>query len=61
MNKELIILEAKKLFEEHGEKAIDIVKRRIENFNNQYSKKSDFVYSLLTEVEKLIFDNKKNV
>lgn len=61
MNKESIpiILEAKRLFEENGEKAIDIVNRRIASFNNQYSKESDFWYSVLTEVEKLI--DKKNV
>tara|TARA_R110002012_G_scaffold215674_2_gene386689 strand:+ start:2229 stop:2411 length:183 start_codon:yes stop_codon:yes gene_type:complete len=54
MNKESIIIEAKKLFKEHGEKAIDIVNRRIDSFNNQHSKESDFWYSVLTEVEKLI-------
>lgn len=52
-------LEAKKLFEEHGEKAIDIVNRRIASFNNQHSKESDLAYVLLTEVEKLI--DEKNV
>lgn len=59
MNKESIILKAKKLVEEHGEKAIDIVNRRIANFNNQHSRESDFWYSVLTEVEKLI--DEKNV
>jgi len=54
-----IELEAKKLFEENGEKAIDIVNRRIASFNNQHSKESDFWYSVLTEVEKLI--DEKNV
>lgn len=54
MNKESIMLEAKKLFEEHGKKAIDIVNRRIASFNNQHSKESDLVYILLSEVEKLI-------
>ena len=54
MNKESIMLEAKKLFEEHGKKAIDIVNRRIASFNNQHSKESDFWYLVLTEVEKLI-------
>jgi hypothetical protein len=52
-------LEAKRLFEENGEKAIDIVNRRIASFNNQHSKESDFWYSVLTEVEKLI--DEKNV
>ena len=59
MNRESIILEAKKLFEEYGEKAIDIVKCRIANFNNQHSKESDIAYVLLTEIEKLI--DEKNV
>ncbi len=61
MNKESIpvMLEAKRLFEENGEKAIDIVNRRIASFNNKHSKESDFWYSVLTEVEKLI--DKKNV
>lgn len=57
MNKESII-EAKKLFKEHGEKAIDIVNRRIDSFNNQHSKESDLAYILLTEVEKLVDENK---
>ena len=59
MNKESIILKAKKLVEEHGEKAIDIVNRRTASFNNQHSRESDFWYSVLTEVEKLI--DEKNV
>jgi hypothetical protein len=59
MNKESITLEAKKLFEEHGKKAIDIINRRIASFNNQHSKESDFWYLVLTEVEKLI--DEKNV
>lgn len=59
MSQKLINSEAIKLFEEYGEKAIDVVTRRIANFNNQYSKESDFWYSVLTEVEKLL--SKKNV
>jgi formyltetrahydrofolate synthetase len=47
-------LEAKRLFEENGEKAIDIANRRIENFKNQHSKESDFWYQVLTEIERLI-------
>jgi hypothetical protein len=49
----LIINQAKKLVEEHGNKAIDIVKRKIDNLNNQYSRESDFAFLLLNEVEKL--------
>lgn len=62
MNKESIpvMLEARRLFEENGKKAIDIVNRRIANFNNQHSRESDFWYLVLTEVEKLI-NIKKNV
>lgn len=59
MSQKLINSEAIKLFEEYGERAIDVVTRRIANFNNQYSKESDFWYSVLTEVEKLL--SKKNV
>jgi hypothetical protein len=59
MNKESIILEAIALFEANGEKAINIVNRRIASFNNQHSRESDFWYLVLIEVEKLI--NKKNV
>lgn len=59
MSQKLINSEAIKLFEEYGEKAIDVVTRRIANFNNQHSKESDFWYSVLTEVEKLL--SKKNV
>lgn len=61
MNKESIpvMLEAKRLFEENGEKAIDIINRKIASFNNQHSKESDFWYSVLTGVEKLI--DEKNV
>ena len=50
----LVQLEAKRLFEENGEKAIDIANRRIENFKNQHSKESDFWYQVLTEIERLI-------
>ena len=53
-DKELINLEAKKLVEEHGNKAIEIVNRKIEGLKNQYSRESDFAFLLLTEVEKLI-------
>lgn len=53
-DKELINLEAKKIVEEHGNKAIEIVNRKIEGLKNQYSRESDFAFLLLTEVEKLI-------
>ena len=53
-DKELINLEAKKLVEEHGNKAIEIVNRKIEGLKNQYSRESDFAFLLLTEVERLI-------
>ena len=53
-DKELINLEAKKLVEKHGNKAIEIVIRKIEGLKNQYSRESDFAFLLLTEVEKLI-------
>ena len=53
-DKELINLEAKKLVEKHGNKAIEIVNRKIEGLKNQYSRESDFAFLLLTEVEKLL-------
>ena len=52
--KESIILEAKKLVEENGSKAVEIVNRKIQGLKNQYSRESDFAFLLLTEVEKLI-------
>lgn len=52
--KESIILEAKKLVEENGSKAVEIVNRKIEGLKNTYSRKSDFAFLLLTEVEKLL-------
>ena len=54
MNKESIILEAQKLVEEHGNKATEIVNRKIEGLKNQHSREIDFVFLLLIEVEKLI-------
>ena len=53
-DKELINLEAKKLVEENGNKAIEIVNRKIEGLKNTYSRESDFAFLLLTEVEKLL-------
>jgi len=52
--KESIILEAKKLVEENGSKAVEIVNRKIEGLKNTYSRESDFAFLLLTEVEKLL-------
>lgn len=52
--KESIILEAKKLVEENGSKAVEIVNRKIEGLKNIYSRESDFAFLLLTEVEKLL-------
>jgi len=52
--KESIILEAKKLVEENGSKAVEIVNRKIEGLKHQYSRESDFAFLLLTEVEKLL-------
>jgi len=46
-------LAANMLFEEHGEKAIDVINRKIFNFNNKHSKDRDFWYRVLTEIEKL--------
>ena len=53
-DKELINLEAKKLVEENGSKAVEIVNRKIEGLKNTYSRESDFAFLLLTEVEKLL-------
>jgi phage-related protein len=55
--KESIILEAKKLVEENGSKAVEIVNRKIEGLKNTYSRESDFAFLLLTEVEKLLEGN----
>ena len=52
--KESIILEAKKLVEENGSKAVEIVNRKIEGLKNTYSRESYFAFLLLTEVEKLL-------
>ena len=52
-DRELIILEAKKLVEEHGKNAVEIVNCKISNLPNNYSRESDFAFLLLNEVEKL--------
>ena len=46
--------EAQKLVDEHGKKAINIAKRKVDNLNNQHSRESDFAFLLLSEVEKLV-------
>ena len=48
-----IKIEAQKLVDEHGKKAINIAKRKVENLNNQHSRESDFAFLLFNEVEKL--------
>ena len=37
-----IKIEAQKLVDEHGKKAINIAKRKVDNLNNQHSRESDF-------------------
>ena len=49
-----IKIEAQKLVDEHGKKAINIAKRKVDNLNNQHSRESDFAFLLLNEVEKLV-------
>ena len=50
----LILKQAKDLVEEHGKKAINIAKRKVDNLNNQHSRESDSAFMLLSEVEKLV-------
>ena len=52
-NHNSIKIEAQRLVDEHGKKAINIAKRKVDNLNNQYSRESDFAFLLLNEVEKL--------
>ena len=49
-----IKIEAQKLVDEYGKKAINIAKRKVDNLNNQHSRESDFAFMLLNEVEKLV-------
>lgn len=49
-----IIENAQSLVKEYGKKAVDIVQYRIDNLPNHCSRESDFVFLLLTEVEKLL-------
>ena len=49
-----IKIEAQKLVDENGKKAINIAKRKVDNLNNQHSRESDFAFLLLNEVEKLV-------
>ena len=48
-----IKIKAQKLVDEHGKKAVEIAKRKVDNLNNQHSRESDFAFLLLNEVEKL--------
>lgn len=50
----IILEQAKELVAKHGKKAIDVVKRKIDNLQNQHSKESDSTFMLLSEVEKLV-------
>ena len=59
-DKELLNLEAKKLVKVHGDGAIEVVKNKIKNLNNQHSRESDFTFLLLTEVERLVESSIKN-
>ena len=52
-NHNSIKIEARKLVDEHGKKAVEIAKRKVGNLNNQHSRESDFAFLLLNEVEKL--------
>ena len=52
-NHNSIKIEAQKLVDEHGKKAVEIAKRKVDNLNNQHSRESDFAFLLLSEVEKL--------
>lgn len=54
MNKESIIIEAKRLVEKYGNKAIEVVNRRIESLPKKYCKEGDYAFLLLNEVEKLL-------
>lgn len=55
--KEEILQNAKNLVEQHGKKSIDIVQQRINNLENKYSRESDYIFMLLSEVEKLLKNN----
>ena len=50
----LILKQAKDLVKEHGKKAINIAKRKVDNLNNQHSREGDSAFMLLSEVEKLV-------
>ena len=53
-NQNIILDQAKELIAKHGEKAINVAKRRVDNLQNQHSKESDSIFMLLSEVEKLV-------
>ena len=48
------IIRAKELIEEHGKKAVDVAKRRVDSLNGSHSRESDFAFMVLNEVEKLV-------
>ena len=50
------IIRAKELIEEHGRKAVDVAKRRVDSLNGSHSRESDFAFMVLNEVEKLVKD-----
>jgi hypothetical protein len=50
------IIRAKELIEEHGKKAVNTAKRRVESLSGQHSRESDFAFMVLNEVEKLVKD-----
>jgi hypothetical protein len=56
-DQESIILEAKKLVDDHGSRAAEVVNRKINNLKNQYCRENDFNFLLLTEVEKILEAN----
>jgi len=50
------IIRAKELIKEHGKKAVDAAKRRVDSLNGSHSRESDFAFMVLNEVEKLAKD-----
>lgn len=51
-----VINRAKELVKEHGKKAVDVAKRRVDGLNGSHSRESDFAFMILNEVEKLVKD-----
>ena len=46
--------EAKKLINQYGQSAIEIVKKRIDKLRNSHNRQKDSLFLLLTEIEKLL-------